>query len=280
MNFTKITGLGNDFILFDNRHAVLSGEGRAFFREICQRRVSVGADGVILLEASQRADFKYRHFNSDGSDAEMCGNGARSICYYAFVNKIVSAHHSFEVNEAIYEAWVKGNQVKLKMPPPEQIIPELGIVTEAELEEGGFVQVGVPHLVIFSSDVTQIDLMQIGRHYRFHPQFTRGANVNFVQVLDAKTIQIRTYERGVEAQTLACGTGSTAAAIIAALKKGLNPPIQVNNPGGSLQLDWGDNFNPIYLEGAVKIIYEGRLWNSRDARPCVSTDYKAIQTGS
>lgn len=259
MKFTKVTGLGNDFILFDNRNQYFTGEEREFFAKICQRRISIGADGVILLENSQKADFKYRHFNSDGSVAEMCGNGARTICYYAVKNGLVPKTLSFEVEGVIYQAVVLENQVTLKMPPPTEISTHTLQIDEEYLEAGGFVQIGVPHLVVFADDVDLIDVAQIGRHYRFHPYFKNGTNVNFVQLIDNQTIKIRTYERGVEAETLACGTGATSSAIISRLVKNLIPPITVKMPGGTLTINWESNFKTVFLEGEAAIVYDGEL---------------------
>ena len=258
-NFSKLSGLGNDFILFDNRDVRLTGTESSFFQKICQRRTGIGADGVILLENSIRATFKYRHFNADGSVAEMCGNGARSICYFAVTHRIAPPDHTFEINETLYKAQVQENQIMLTMPPPTEIRKKIDIVTEPELEEGGFVQVGVPHLVVLVPDVQQVDVAGLGFKYRHHPAFASGANVNFVECIDSNTIRIRTYERGVEAETLACGTGSTAAAIIACLKKDCQLPLQVINPGGTLTLNWDADFNPVYMIGPAKIVYQGNL---------------------
>jgi diaminopimelate epimerase len=259
MKFTKVTGLGNDFILFDNRHRHFSGEEREFFSKICQRRVSIGADGVILLENSQNANFKYRHFNADGSLAEMCGNGARTICYYAVKNGLAPENLSFEVEGVIYEAVVSRNRVMLKMPPPTEISTQTVQIDEKNLESGGFVQIGVPHLVVFTDNVDTIDVDQIGRRYRFYPHFKNGANVNFIQLIDDQTIKMRTYERGVEAETLACGTGATSSAIISHLVKKLIPPITVKMPGGNLTIDWESDFKTVFLEGEATIVYYGEL---------------------
>lgn len=259
MNFTKLSGLGNDFILFDNRDKRFSGEERDFFKEICQRGLSVGADGVILLEESAVADFKYRHFNADGSVAEMCGNGARSICYYVVQRKIAPAQLSFEVEGVLYRAEVMGDQVRLEMPPPEILEFNPGIVSEPELKEGGYVKVGVPHFVVFVEDVNQIDVLKLGEKYRHHAYFPAGTNVNFGQILNENTIRIRTYERGVENETLACGTGSTSTAIIAAQQFQMDTPITVKTNGGDLVLDWRPNYTPVYLQGPAKIVYEGQL---------------------
>ncbi|MGD9346708.1 MAG: diaminopimelate epimerase, partial [Candidatus Aminicenantes bacterium] len=188
MKFTKLSATGNDFILIDNRNNQLSGEEKEFFRKICRRRTGVGADGVILMEASDRADLRYRHINADGSPAEMCGNGARALCYYAVSQSIVPPHLTFEIEEEIHEAWVTGEQVKLRIPPPSPLRDKLGIVTEEGLEEGGFINLGVPHLVLFTNSVEAVDVLSIGRLYSCHPLFENRTNVNFVQHIDAHTI--------------------------------------------------------------------------------------------
>jgi diaminopimelate epimerase len=262
VDFTKLTALGNDFILFDNRDQHLNGNELNFYRWLCHRRLGVGADGVILLERSNQAHFKYRHFNADGSRAEMCGNGARSICHYAAVHQIAPPELQFEVEGVIYEAQVREHYVKLKMPPPTDLNLDLDLPIEANLEIGGYLRVGVPHLVLFTLVVGLIDVVRVGRSYRYHPAFKQGTNVNFVTIKHRDTIQIRTYERGVEDETMACGTGSTAAAIISHLVKKLIPPIKVITQGGTLMIDWEPNFNPTYLDGEARIVYEGKLITS------------------
>ncbi|UCC38345.1 MAG: diaminopimelate epimerase [Candidatus Aminicenantes bacterium] len=259
MKFTKLSATGNDFILFDNREKILTGKEQDFFRNICERKQAVGADGVILLENSQKVDFKYRHFNSDGSQAEMCGNGARAICYFATVNHIVPSHHNFEVYGVIHEAWVSGREVKLRIPPPAEINTQLNIISEKDLEEGGSILFGVPHLVIFAENIEAIDAFKIGKKYCYHPYFENRTNVNFVQILDSRTIKVRTFERGVDDETLSCGTGSTASAIASHLIKGLKPPIEVQTSGGSLKVDWNDLHDSVSLTGEVQIIYEAKL---------------------
>jgi diaminopimelate epimerase len=257
MKFVKLSGLGNDFILIDNRKQKFSGEEREFFKQICQRRTSIGADGVILLENSRLAHFKYRHFNADGSFAEMCGNGARAVCHYAVAHRIAPSHLTFEVNNRLNEASVDGNLVKIKLSRPEELNLTPGVIGHAGLQEGGFLRIGVPHLVFFVNAIEPVDVATLGRYYRNHTSFQDGANVNFVEVIDEKSISIRTYERGVEAETLACGTGSIAAAIISHLKRKMQPPITVKNTGGNLVVDWGESFSPLFLQGKTQIVYYG-----------------------
>jgi diaminopimelate epimerase len=261
MRFVKMSATGNDFVLFDNRSGQFSGEEKEFFRRICQRRKSVGADGVILLEKSEKADLGYRHFNADGSLAEMCGNGARSLCYYAVSQKITAPHLTFEIDEEVHEAWVSGEKVRLRIPPPSTVQDKLGIASEEGLEEGGFIILGVPHLILFTKTFESLDVVNIGRKYSYHPLFENRTNVNFVQPIDAHTIQVRTYERGVENETLSCGTGSTASAILAHLKKGTGQPVKVFTLGGELKVEWEDIQSAVFLTGAASIIFEGELKN-------------------
>ena len=259
MKFTKISATGNDFILFDNRKGIFSGEERRFFQTICERRRAVGADGVILLETSVLADFRYRHFNSDGSPAEMCGNGARAVCFYAVSKSIVPSRHTFEIWDTVHKACVTGKEVALSMPPPSLLQRGLGLVSGKNLQEGGFAVVGVPHLVVFTDRVKEVDVLNTGRYYMAHPRFKNGTNVDFVEVLDSSTIRVRTFERGVEDETLSCGTGSVASAVFAHLVKGAIPPISVHTSGGSLVVDWEDLQHAVILRGNVQIIYEGEL---------------------
>lgn len=259
MKFIKMSAAGNDFILFDNRNGELSGDEKSFYQQLCERRQAVGADGVILLEKSSAADFKYRHFNSDGSMAEMCGNGARSVCYYAVSKKIAKPHHTFEIHGVLHEAWVSGEEVKLGIPPPAEIETSLGIVEEEDMEEGGFIVLGVPHFVLFVERSADVDVAKLGRKYWAHPRFKNRTNVNFVQICNSSTIQVRTFERGVEEETFSCGTGSASSALLAHIIKGLVPPVSVQTKGGLLRVDWDDFRQAVYLSGAAKIVYEGEL---------------------
>jgi len=261
IKFVKMSATGNDFILFDNRRGQFSGEEKGFFRKICQRRTGVGADGVLLLEKSQKANLGYRHYNADGSLAEMCGNGARSLCYYAVSQNIAPPHLTFEIEEAVHEAWVAGEKVRLRMPPPSTVQEKLGIALEEGLEEGGFIRLGVPHLILFTKALASMDVINIGRKYSYHPLFENRTNVNFVQPIETHTIQVRTYERGVENETLSCGTGSTASAIVAHLKKGTEPPVKVVTSGGELKVEWKDIRRSVFLTGTASIIFEGELKN-------------------
>ncbi|MBD3415166.1 MAG: diaminopimelate epimerase [Candidatus Aminicenantes bacterium] len=257
--FAKMTATGNDFILFDNRNIEFKGKEKDYFRRLCQRRFSVGADGVILIEESCSADFKYRHFNSDGHPVHICGNGARAACRFAYQKKIAGENITFEVNETIYHGWCSKDRVTIDHPAPQDTQTELGIIQEKTFKEGGFAIIGVPHLVIFSNHVQDVDVNELGKKYRHHPRFEKGANVNFVQVLDNHRIKVRTFERGVEGETYACGTGAMASAVISHICNGVASPVEVKTKGGDLLVKWDQGFSRLYLEGEAHLVFEGQL---------------------
>jgi len=264
LNFFKISATGNDFILIDNRDGKLTGNEHDFFHQICQRRQSVGADGILLIEKSDQYHFSLRYYNSDGHIGEMCGNGARAAAYYAYANNIAPSEVNFDVLGVGYQASIKDDWVKLTMPPPVEIKQFPGVVEEDDFEEGGYLNVGVPHYVLFVPDVEDVDVETIGRKYRHHQAFQPwGTNTNFVQIIDQKNVNMRTYERGVEEETLACGTGTISAAILAKLQKDIELPVTVQAPGGLLRVDFDNDMTKILLEGQVKIVYFGELNNRR-----------------
>lgn len=259
MKFTKASAAGNDFILIDNRKKKLSGTEQDFFRDICRRRYSIGADGVILLESSTRADFHYRHFNSDGLPAAMCGNGARCISRFAYERNIAGAELSFEINGVIYKAICRAESITVIFPYPKSADTKMKIFPESPLREAGFINTGVPHYVIFTDDVDDVNVEEEGKKYRSHPEFKQGTNVDFVEISDGHSLKIRTFERGVEAETLACGTGAAASAVIANLKNSVSPPVRVETRGGLLEIDWDSRKKTLLLTGTADLVYEGEL---------------------
>jgi len=260
LTFTKLSATGNDFILFDNRDKNFSGEEHDFFRQICQRRQGIGADGILLIGTSDKFHFSLTYFNSDGYIGEMCGNGARAAAYYAFTHKLAPSEVEFDVLGVVYQAIVDGDWVKLFMPRPVEIRENPGVIEEPGFQEGGYLNVGVPHYVLFVGDVAKIDVETIGKKYRYHQAFQPwGTNVNFIEILDKSNLNIRTYERGVEQETLACGTGTISAAILAKLQKNIELPVTVHAPGGDLCVDFDNDMTKILLEGQVKIVYFGQL---------------------
>lgn len=265
VNFSKMSGTGNDFILIDHRTPFLTREEMpGFARAVCQRRVSVGADGLILIENSDTADFRWQFLNGDGSWAEMCGNGARCAARFAFALGIAPERMRFETVAGIIEAEVTGQSVKIKMTPPNGLRLEEKIGVNGEAQVMHSLNTGVPHAVLFMQDVQQAPVLELGRSIRFHEHFQpAGTNVNFVQRQDGNGLIVRTYERGVEGETLACGTGAVAAAIIAGLLGTVQPPVVVTTSGGEqLIIHYcitGREISEVYLEGPAHFIYEGQM---------------------
>ena len=266
-SFYKMTGSGNDFILIDNRDGVLDSEGvKDFVTAVCRRKFSVGADGLILIEPSEKADFRWRFFNQDGSVAEMCGNGGRCAARFAVLNQICGPELSFETDAGIVRAVVDGIRVRLEMTKP------VGIVLDEALEAGGKtfsmdrINTGVPHVVIWVEDLEGVPVVAWGRPIRNHARYApAGTNVNFATRSEQGIFLIRTYERGVEDETLACGTGSVAVALIAAQKGLAKSPVSVKTRGGDILTihftTSGFEFVDVFLEGDARVIYQGRLWN-------------------
>jgi diaminopimelate epimerase len=264
IEFTKMSGTGNDFILIDHRTPFLRREEMpAFARAVCERRFSVGADGLIFIEHSETADFRWQFLNADGSWAEMCGNGARCAARFAHDHGIAPARMRFETVAGLIEAEVTGQSVKLKMTAPTGLRLHEKLSVNGQERVVHSLNTGVPHAVLFMEDIQQAPVLDLGRLIRFHEHFQpAGTNVNFVQQAGNSLI-VRTYERGVEGETLACGTGAVAAAIIAGLLGQMQPPVAVTTSGGEqLTIHYtlaGQEISGVYLEGPANFIYEGRL---------------------
>ncbi len=271
IHFSKLSGAGNDFIIIDNRQKIIPEDNSEFIRKVCARRISVGADGLLLLENSDVADFKMRYYNSDGSEAETCGNGARCISRFAYEEKIVSSDKmSFETKAGIYNAQIIGKNVKLQMSDAVDLRLNFPIELKSGKFQISFVNSGVPHVVYIVDDLNKIDVVDIGRETRYHNNFEpKGTNVNFITIKDESNIYIRTYERGVEDETLACGTGSIASAIVAGSMGKVKSPVTVNTWGGyklKIYFELTQNgARNVFLEGDARIIYKGYLteeaWN-------------------
>lgn len=263
--FHKMSGSGNDFILIDNRDPVVPMEDLPHFvAKVCRRGMSVGADGLILVESSDRADFKWRFFNSDGSVAAMCGNGARCAARFAYLTGIAKARMAFETLAGVIGAQVRGDQVRIAMSDPRDLVLDDTVELASGVLNLSHVDTGVPHAVIEVADTARVDVDALGRDIRFHPRFApSGANVNFIAPLGASLWAIRTYERGVEGETLACGTGNVAAALVLSRRYGLTSPVTLKTHGGSrLQVDFEQadgRFVKVGLEGDARVVYEGRM---------------------
>ncbi|MEA1949725.1 MAG: diaminopimelate epimerase [Thermodesulfobacteriota bacterium] len=266
IDFYKMSGSGNDFIIVDNRNKIVDEiDLPNFIAKACRRKMSVGADGFILVENTNAADFKWRFYNSDGSVAEMCGNGARCVARYAYLNGIAGPDMSFETQAGIIQAHVAGECVKVKMTDPLDLTMDYTIKLKNRSLSISSVNTGVPHAVIVEDSIDTVEVVKVGREIRFNDRFApAGTNVNFVCYLKDNIIAIRTYERGVEDETLACGTGAIASAVIMACKKKLTSPVSVQTrSGGYLNIFYQENngkYYDIYLEGDARIIYKAQLW--------------------
>lgn len=263
--FTKMNGAGNDFVVLDNRHGANSLDSQQIAM-ICDRHRGVGADGLLLVEPAQKgADFRMRYFNSDGGEAEMCGNGAR--CFARFARALLSAapdRISFETAAGEVVARFAGDLVSLRMSDPVARSGPLDLVLAGSLRALHSLNTGVPHAVAFVGDVESVDVVAEGREARHHEAFTpKGTNVNFAQVIEPGSLRLRTYERGVEGETLACGTGVCAAALIHAGLAGLAGPVSVRVRGGdTLSVAFrrvGENFTDVVLTGPADFVFEGRI---------------------
>jgi diaminopimelate epimerase len=266
ISFYKMSGSGNDFIVVDNRNGIVKEENLGqWIASICRRKHSVGADGLILIETSEEVDFRWRFFNADGGEAEMCGNGGRCAARFALLKGIAGPQLSFQTKAGIIRAEVTGERVQLEMPLPSTAQLDYPLEVEGETLTVSSITVGVPHVVTWVTDLESAPVFKAGRAIRYHERYApAGTNANFVRSLDDGTLAIRTYERGVEDETLACGTGSVAAALIASLKGLAVSPCLIRTRGGEqLRIHFekdGHGFGDVFLEGDAKVIYEGRLW--------------------
>ncbi len=268
LTFLKMTGAGNDFIIFDNSDGKIQKPSE-LARQICDRHFGVGADGIILIEKSEIADFKMVYFNSDGSFGGMCGNGGRCAAVFANLLGIAKEKMEFEANGKLYRAEIiELEKVKLYLPAPEIKKFNLKLKLGKKFYKAHFIDTGAPHLVVFTDEngiknIEKININHLGRKLRYHPQFENGTNVNFVSIVNDNTIRMRTYERGIEGETLACGTGSVASAIASVEIKRLKLPVKVKTTGGEIltinYIQSEGKLKYISLEGSAKVICEGKF---------------------
>jgi len=264
--FIKMSGSGNDFILIDHRKPFLKEDGlKDFIRKACRRRISVGADGLILIEPSRKADFKWRYYNADGSEAEMCGNGGRCAARFAYIKGIAGPSLKFETLAGILSAQVIGERVKLEMTKPFGLKLDETISIGGEEKIFSSINTGVPHAVLFVEDLEALDILRLGRAIRYHSAFApSGTNADFVRLEKNSQLSVRTYERGVEDETLACGTGVVASALVAGFKGMVKSPVSVRTMGGevlTVHLETeGKEVKRVLFEGDVRIIYEAEMW--------------------
>ena len=265
LEFTKMNGAGNDFVLVDNRAQKIHLTTEQVIH-LCDRHRGVGADGVMLLVPARtgQGDWAWDFYNSDGSVAEMCGNGAR--CFGRYVQKLTGVNHdfTFETAAGIISASFQGERVTVNLTQPKDLRLNQNVLLAKGYATIHSVNTGVPHAVIYVPDADQAMVLQIGPEIRRHGHFgPRGTNVNFVQLLGANHIRVRTFERGVEGETLACGTGVSAAALITACVNGFTSPVKVQVQGGDqLEVSFkrdGDGFDDVRLTGPADFVFTGQI---------------------
>jgi len=266
MIFWKYHGLGNDFILIEDPDLKAPVDPDAVVR-LCDRRTGIGADGILYIRPDPEADAFMKIMNSDGSEAEMCGNGGRCAARFAYHGGFAPAALSFETLAGIIRAEILQDRVKLELPPASR--PELGItlMLDGVPYTVSSITVGVPHAVVLVDDLEGCPVVTLGRQIRFHDRFKpAGTNADFVSIKDGSTIAVRTYERGVEDETLACGTGSVASALIAGVTRGMASPLSVITRGGEIltvHFAWKQGMPvELFLEGGADFIYEGQFYET------------------
>jgi diaminopimelate epimerase len=264
LRFSKMNGAGNDFVMIDNRVGDLQLAPEQIAK-ICDRHRGVGADGVLVLErATNGADYRMRYYNADGGEAEMCGNGAR--CFARYANRVAGSKEqlSFETPAGVIGAALQGELVRLEMSDPRDLRLGITIPLRDRQVAAHFVNSGVPHVIVPVDDLENVDVQALGAAIRRHDLFApKGANANFLKERGERQIAIRTYERGVEDETLACGTGVVASALIFAALKKVSGPIGVLVRGGNeLQVGFektGDQFRNVTLTGPADFVFEGTI---------------------
>ncbi|MGN6491661.1 MAG: diaminopimelate epimerase [Agriterribacter sp.] len=257
IRFSKYQGTGNDFVILDNRNGEYSGITNDQVKLLCDRKFGIGADGLMLLNKHSNYDFEMVYYNADGREGSMCGNGGRCLVKFAYHSGIVKQQYHFIATDGPHEAEININgTVKLKMKDVQQVKHE---------DQYSILNTGSPHYVTFVPDVNAINVVEEGKKIRYSDEFAKeGINVNFVEHVDDDTIFVRTYERGVENETLSCGTGVTAAALVAAHNSNGFNGVSVQTPGGELSVEFtisedGEKFSRIWLNGPAELVYKGEI---------------------
>ena len=253
-SFNKYQGTGNDFIMIDNRNGSFSPGNVALINKLCNRRFGIGADGLILISKHDVYDFEMKYFNSDGKEGTMCGNGGRCASEFAMQLGLAGKETKFIAIDGLHEAKKNGDIIELKMSD----------VSDIKLIKGNyFMNTGSPHYIVFVKNVADMDVFETGKKIRWFDDFAPGGtNVNFVEVTE-NGIFVRTFERGVEDETLSCGTGSTASAIASALTGHIDTkPVAVKTMGGDLSVSFeiaGNDVKNVWLKGPAEFVYSGTI---------------------
>ncbi len=266
--FVKMSGVGNDFIIVDNRAGILAGlDLSKLARRVCTRRLSLGADELMVIGPPMSGgDFSMRTINPDGAEVAMCGNASRCVARYAHMRGIAGARMTIDTLGGPVYAQVHGEEVlvQLQLTCPIEVNHALAVGGEARLVHTVDVS-GTPHAVLYHPEVAGESgdaIHRLGAAIRHHADFPRGINVNFVQVADRHALYQRTFERGVEGETLACGTGAVASSVISALLGHVDSPVRLSMPGGELSVAFvrrGDSFEGLFLGGGARLVAEGVL---------------------
>ena len=254
IDFYKYHGTGNDFVLIDNRSLFFDKNNLELISKICSRHTGVGADGLILLENDNHYDFKMIYFNSDGKQTSMCGNGGRCVISFAKKLNIINDNVTFLAIDGLHEGIINEDIIKIKM---------IKVSNIDEAHNGCLLDTGSPHFVKFCSSVNNINVFDSGRELRNNKEISEdGVNVNFTEIIDNTSIKVRTYERGVENETLSCGTGVIASAL-SAHSKGLvdSNRIKISTLGGELfvSFDFKNVYDNIWLEGPAIEVFKGQI---------------------
>lgn len=252
IRFHKYQGTGNDFVMIDDRDGSFPADHTALIRFLCNRKMGIGADGVILIQNHAAYDFNMVYFNPDGSKS-LCGNGSRCAIAFAKALGMIGNQTVFETTDGVHDAFIEADIIHFHLHNVEKIAPA---------GDDWFVNTGSPHHVRIVENIDAFDVVPQGREIRYSPPYRpAGTNVNFVE-RQSDSIKVRTYERGVEDETLSCGTGVTACALAASLM-GYSSPVKVHTPGGSLTVSFQKKengcFEEIYLAGPAKKVFEGNV---------------------
>ncbi len=256
LKFKKYQGTGNDFIILDNRECSYDGLDQKSISFLCDRKFGVGADGLILLESSVNSDFKMVYYNSDGNESSMCGNGGRCLLRFANDIGLIKESYTFEAIDGLHHGKVFEDIVHLQM---------IDVSLPMKQQGAFFIDTGSPHHIVLNRKLSDLNLVKDAKEIRYSDFYKEeGVNVNFVEVLSTNSISLRTYERGVEDETLSCGTGVTAAVLTASYNKLLddNKDIKVFSQGGELALSFEcseSGYTNIWLKGPAKFVFEGTI---------------------
>ena len=267
LRFQKFHGTGNDFILIDNRTNIFNADTPQI-AQWCNRHTGIGADGLILLQQHPHYDFQMVYFNADGNESTMCGNGGRCIVAFAYKLGVIQSETTFMAIDGVHQAFIQPSPQGTTLSPTVRLkmndVNGIQHVNPSNQPEYYLLDTGSPHYVQFVSNIDELDVQSLGRSIRNSAPFqSKGVNVNFIQWHE-QYLQVRTYERGVEDETLSCGTGVTAAALVAAIEtKALNSPCAIKTIGGELKVYFNQvdtsTFNQIWLEGPASFVFEGIL---------------------